>query len=201
MTIKSSLSFLLAGAALALALPGSAHAACEAGKSGSDLTGDEAQAVYECLSEDMAAGYAKGNKRWIPADYVANYRSWTLASKFPAAPGFHGERFLITWVNETGAAEYIKYAEDPAIPAGTLIAKESFSVNDEGKATTGPLFLMEKVAAGTSPETDDWYYMMVDAKGRPQAVNVVAACSECHQGNFGHQGGLGYPVEEARLGQ
>jgi len=30
-------------------------------------------------------------------------------------------------------------------------------------------------------------------------VPVVQACSECHMGNFGHQGGLGYPVEEARI--
>lgn len=119
----------------------------------------------------------------------------------PAAPGFHSGRFLNTWVNSVGAEEYLKYAENPTIPAGTVIAKESFGVSDEGKVSRGPLFFMEKVAAGTSPETDDWYYTMVSANGQPMAVNVISACSECHQGNFGDTGGLGYPVEEARIVQ
>ena len=33
------------------------------------------------------------------------------------------------------------------------------------------------------------------------AVPVITACSECHQGNFGFRGGLGYPDEEVRVGQ
>jgi len=176
-----------------------AHAACDPGKPGSDLTGDEAKAVYECIAADLHKGYATGDKRWIPAEFVNDYRGWTLASGFPAAPGFHGERFLVTWVNAAGADEYLKYAEDPSIPAGTVIAKESFGVNAAGKVEKGPLFLMQKVEAGVSPQTDDWYYMMVAPNGAPMAVEVVSACSDCHMGNFGHQGGLGYPVEEARI--
>ncbi|MEM9046007.1 MAG: hypothetical protein AAGC81_15065 [Pseudomonadota bacterium] len=57
---------------------------------------------------------------------------------------------------------------------------------------------MEKVAAGKSPKTDDWFYDVVSSKGSSQAVYVFSACSECHKGNFSEQGGLGYPVEEAR---
>lgn len=176
-----------------------AHAACDASKPGSELTGSEAQAVYDCLKDSLLAGYSKGNKRWIPMAYVKDYRSWTPASTFPAAPGFHGERFLLTYVNAVGAGQYLKYAEEGfTMPAGTVIAKESFAVNDKGKATPGPLFLMEKVAAGTSPQTNDWYYMMVAPNGAPQAVNVVEACHACHSG-FEARDGLGYPVEEARV--
>ncbi len=183
-----------------LTLGGTAQAAsCGPGKAGDDLTADEAQKVYDCLKEGLLKGYSKGKKRWIPAEYVEDYRSWTLVSSHPAAPGFHSNQFLVTYVNKVGADVYMDYAEDPVVPAGTLIAKESFSVNDKGKVRKGPLFFMEKVAAGKSPETNDWYYMMVDARGRPQAVNVITACHECHQENFGHQGGLGYPVEEARV--
>ncbi|GMG85300.1 hypothetical protein LNKW23_45180 [Paralimibaculum aggregatum] len=188
---------LAAGLVLAA---GAAEAACEAGKPGDELDGAEAGAVYDCLADAMHAGYRKKGKRWIPEAFVNDYRGWTKASAFPAAPGFHAGRFLVTWVNGAGAAEYMKYAEDPAIPAGTVIAKESFSVDDDGKARAGPLFLMQKVEAGTSPETDDWYYMMVAANGTPMAVEVISACSACHQGNYGFQGGLGYPVEEARIG-
>ncbi len=187
----------VAGSAL-LAAPG-AHAACNAGKNGAELTGAEAQAVYDCLKADMVAGYKKGNKRWIPKSYVEDYRGWSLASTFPAAPGFHGERYLITYVNSVGADEYLKYLDEGAkMPAGTLIAKESFSVNAKGKAKAGPLFIMEKAAAGKSPETNDWYYMMVAPNGRPQAVNVVQACHACHAG-FEGSDSLGYPVEEARV--
>lgn len=186
-------------AAAALLFSTGANAACDPGKAGDSLTGAEAEKVYECLSDKMHAGYKKGGKGWIDKSYVNDYRGWTRASSIPAAPGVHGDRFLITWVNKTGAAEYMKYAEEPDIPAGTLIAKESFSVNKKGKAVAGPLFLMEKTAKGKSPETDDWYYMMVAPNGKPMAVNVMAACSTCHQGAYGHQGGLGYPVEEARV--
>lgn len=196
-------AYFLMAAAFALAgLMGSAntaHATCSPGKAGYDLTGDEAQAVYECLAEDMKAGYESGPKRWIPAAYVEEYRDWVRASSFPAAPGFHGERFLVTWVNETGADAYMQYEEDPDIPAGTLIAKESFAVSENGTVQSGPLFFMEKVAEGVSPSTDDWYYMAVAPNGAPMAVDVQSACSQCHQGAYGHQGGLGYPVEEARI--
>lgn len=189
-----------ASALLAAASGGAAAAECDPGKPGDALTGEEAQAVYECLSDAMHEGYASGPKRWIPEEYVTDYRGWAEASRFPAAPGFHGGRFLTTWVNATGAAEYTRYApERGPMPAGTLIAKESFSVTDAGAARPGPLFLMEKVAEGTSPETGDWYYMMVSPGGAPVAVNVVQACASCHQGNFGASDGLGYPVEDARL--
>jgi len=194
------LSVWLGGAIASLVFTTSAHAACDVQKPGYELTGDETEAVYDCLKTDLQAGYQKGPKRWIPEAFVKDYPDWTKASAFPAAPGFHGGRFLVTYVNSIGADEYLKYKpENVVVPAGTQIAKESFAIDDDGKVTKGPLFLMEKVAAGKSPETDDWYYMMVAPNGSPQAVNVITACSECHQGNFGEQGGLGYPVEDARI--
>ncbi len=177
-----------------------AQAACDPGKPSYDLSPAEATALYDCLKDDLLAGYQQGDKRWIPAEYVANYRSWVPASAFPAAPGFHGERFLVTYVNEIGADEYLKFKEENVrIPAGTLIAKESFAVDEQGKVQNGPLFFMEKVEAGRSPQTDDWFYMAVAPNGAPMAMDVISACSECHQQNFGHQGGLGYPVPEARV--
>ncbi|CTQ58450.1 MAG: cytochrome P460 family protein [Roseibium album] len=190
----------LGGAIASLVFTTSAYAACDVNKPGYELTGDEAEAVYDCLKSDLQAGYQKGSKRWIPEAFVKDYPGWTKASAFPAAPGFHGGRFLVTYVNSIGADEYLKYKpENVSIPAGTQIAKESFAIDDDGKVTKGPLFLMEKVAAGKSPKTDDWYYMMVAPNGSPQAVNVFTACSECHLENFGEQGGLGYPVEDARI--
>ena len=194
----AALTFLLA--ACATEGSKSAKAECSVGKAGDELSLAEANTAYACIAESLHAGYKKGKKRWVNADHVANYRSWTQASTVPANPQMHGDRFLMTWVNSTGAAEYLKYAENPSIPVGTVLAKESFSVTDAGKVKKGPLFLMEKVAAGTSPKTDDWFYSMVSPKGVPQAINVFTACAECHQGNFSETGGLGYPVPEARVG-
>ena len=177
-----------------------AHAAsCDPGKPGDELTYAEANKVYECLKEDLYKGYQKGSKRWIPADNVKNYRDWTPVSTVPANPGFHGGRFLFTYVNATGAADYLKYAEEGVkMPAGTLIAKESFSVTGKGKVKKGPLFFMEKVADGKSPETKDWFYYAVAPSGKPMAVNVVKACYECHS-QFEARDHLGYPVDEARI--
>jgi hypothetical protein len=178
-------------------------ASCDPGKNGNDLTHEEAQAVYDCIADGLHAGYMKGDKRWIPSGYVADYRNWTPANTLPANPGFHGGRFLLTWVNGVGAAEYLKFAEDDAvnIPAGTVIAKESFAVNKKGKVQKGPLFIMEKRVAGVSPKTNDWYYMAVAPNGSPMAVNVMKACNECHMENYDYQGGLGYPDPEVRVGQ
>ena len=189
-----------ASALFLFATAGAQAAACDPGKPGDELSFDEAQKVYDCLKADLYAGYQKGNKRWVPVEHVEGYRDWTQVSKVPAAPGFHGGRFLFTYVNEVGAAEYMKYAEeDVKMPAGTLIAKESFAVNDKGEAKPGPLFFMQKTAAGTSPETNDWYYYAVAPNGAPMGVPVVQACHQCHNDNFGDRDGLGYPVEEARI--
>jgi hypothetical protein len=93
----------------------------------------------------------------------------------------------------------MQYAEDPQIPVGTMIAKESFQINDAGEVVHGPLFLMKKVPVEQSADTLGWHYMMVGADGQPQGIDPWTACKECHVGTFGHQGGLGYPVEEVRV--
>lgn len=201
-TLRTIVSTAAAAGILAIASAAQA-AGCDPGKDGDDLIFEEAQVVYDCIAADLHAGYMTGDKKWIPIGYVADYRSWTPANTLPANPGFHGGRFLLTWINDVGAEEYLKFAEEDAvnIPAGTVIAKESFSVTVAGKVKHGPLFIMEKRVAGTSPETNDWYYMAVAPNGMPMAVNVMKACNECHMENYGFQGGLGYPDPEVRVGQ
>ncbi|WP_420405217.1 cytochrome P460 family protein [Nisaea sp.] len=161
----------------------------------------DAQAVYDCLKGAMYENYNKGSKGWIPSEFVKDYRDWKLANTAPAAPGFHGERYLMTWVNPTGYDAYSEFRdEDVKIPVGTIIVKESFDVAEDGTAKAGPLFIMQKVEKDRSVETIDWFYMMVSPAGAPVAVDVISACSDCHKDNFGHQGGLGYPVPDVRVG-
>ncbi|MBC01270.1 MAG: hypothetical protein CML67_17195 [Rhodobacteraceae bacterium] len=198
MTMHSWTQTALAAGVFVLAA-GGAQAACDVDKPGSALTLMEAAKVYHCLEKELHAGYLQGDKRWIPSEFVTDYRSWKAASDFPAAPGFHGERYLVTFVNPVGEAEYMQFKEENVtMPAGSVLAKESFTVNDAGKVSKGPLFLMQKVAEGSSPATGDWYYMAITPDGLPMTMDVVSACSDCHQGNFGQRDGLGYPLEEAR---
>lgn len=196
--IATSLALFLVGCA-ANTDTASTSAECNVGKPGDELEIADAQAAYACIEAALHAGYKQGEKRWVNADHVNNYRGWTKAAIAPSNPQMHGDRFLFTYVNDIGAAMYLQYADNPTVPVGTVLAKESFEVDDTGKVTKGPLFLMEKAPAGSSPKSDDWYYSMVSAKGVPQAVNVFKACAECHQGNFGEQGGMGYPVEDVRI--
>ncbi len=192
------MSAIIRAAAILCLSAGAASADCRTTISADELTSAEAAGLYDCLKDDMLAGYSKGPKHWIPAEHVANYRSWVAASTAPAAPGQHGERFLMTWVNETGADAYMAFAEENvSIPAGTVIAKESFAVTEDGEAVPGPLFFMEKVRPGRSPETDDWFYMMVSANGAPVAVDVATACHACHAG-FAARDGVAYPDPEVR---
>ena len=191
---------LAAAAGLALLATPAAAAECTADKAGSEFGHEEAAQLYDCLADAMVEGYRQGDKKWIPAEFVDTYREWQKAATGPAAPGFHGGRFLLTWVNEAGYEEYVKYdTEGAEMPVGTVIAKESFEVSDTGEATPGPLFLMQKVEEEKTPETDGWYYMMVAPNGEPQAVPVMTACNECHAGFGDAQDYLGYPVEEVRI--
>jgi hypothetical protein len=193
---------LPAGAMLALLLaaPEGQASGCIAARPDTALAADEANAVYDCLQDILQEGYRQGDKRWIPAEYVEDYRSWTPASRYPAFSAAHGGRHLVTYVNQVGAQDYLRFSESEVeMPTGSLIAAESFSVDERGRAQPGPLFLMEKVEPGRSPQTDDWFYMAVAPNGSPMVMDVISSCGTCHQGQLGQRGGLGYPPAEARL--
>lgn len=199
-TLLGTAAALAAAASLASLSAPAAAQDCTAGKAGAELSLEEAASVYDCLAEAMFQGYQQGDKHWIPEEFVAEYRDWQPTGTGPAAPGPHGDRFLLTWVNDVGFEAYTEFAtEDAQMPAGTIIAKESFEVGEDGAAKAGPLFLMQKVGEGLSPETEGWWYMMVAPNGEPQAVEVMSACNECHSAFGPGQDFLGYPVEEVRV--
>ena len=61
---------------------------------------DEAQvnALYDCLKEKMATGYAKEGD-----EVGSNYRTWTASATRPAVAGPHGNRLLNTFANDVAA--------------------------------------------------------------------------------------------------
>lgn len=186
--------FALTAAAAMLLTAGSAHAQdCSIDKDPYDLTGDEITAIYACVSEALVAGYQNGDN-----PVAAVYRDWTATATRPGLAGPHGERFLMTYANDIGADTYMQYAfEDVEMPAGSVLAKESFRFSDEGAMRRGPLFIMEKVAAGTADDYDNWVYSAVQPNGNAMGISQ-AFCHDCHVA-YSDQDNLGYPLEEVRI--
>ena len=61
-------------------------------------------------------------------------------------------RLVDTYVSAGGIAAYLD--DEAAIPVGTVLVKTSM----EADGTPGPLFVMEKRAAGADADRDDWAY-------------------------------------------
>ncbi len=159
-----------------------------------DLDDAGVHALYDCIKDEMAAAYAKEGH-----EVGSVFRDWAPTATRPALPGIHGERFLNTFVNDTGAEEYLKFAtEGVHMPAGSIIAKESIQIGKGGKASVGPLFIMTKLDAGGAPEFGDWLYGGVQPNGKVMNVSQQF-CHDCHVA-YEDQDALGYPLEEVRIG-
>jgi hypothetical protein len=153
-------------------------------------------ALYDCLKEKMATGYAKGGD-----ETGTNFRSWTVTSTRPAVAGAHSNRFLQTFANDIAAEQYLKFAEEGvAMPVGSILAKESFGISKK-KLTgrVGPLFTMVKLEAGGASEYGDWLYGGIQPNGKPLKIKQ-SFCHDCHAG-WEEQDFLAYPLEEVRVSQ
>jgi len=161
-----------------------------------DLEGADIVALYECLSEKMAAGYAKEGD-----EIGSNFRSWTPTATRPAIEGSHGTRILNTFANDIAAEQYLKFEEEGVVmPVGSILAKESISISvKKKKARPGPLFIMTKMETGSIPETSDWLYAGLQPNGKVMKVKQ-SFCHDCHQA-YEDQDALAYPVEEVRITQ
>lgn len=178
-------------AAAALAAPAAAQEACTLPAERHAMTDAQVDALYACMSGRMVEGYRAGG------DPVAMaYRGWTPAGTRPAVAGVHGDRFLMTFVNDVAAGQYLRYAEgDFEMPVGSVLAKEMIGVRDTGEARRAPLLIMTKV--DDAPDTDGWRYSGVQPTG--EALNVSQSfCHDCHSA-FDASDSMGYPVESVRI--
>lgn len=98
----------------------------------------------------------------MPADPAATYgplevgADWSTYAKVNTTPfksETHGGRLVDTYVNAAGLAAY-QAGED--LPVGAVVVKTS----QEDDGTAGPLFVMEKRAAGFNPEHGDWWFAL-----------------------------------------
>ena len=119
-------------------------------------TGCRGAAVGPAAGHPAAATAGAGEDVFGPLEVGADYARYRKLTDRPFQSLDHGNRWVDVYVNAIGADAYLSGA---AIPIGTIVVKPSWQ-NDDGRASSvpGPVFVMEKRAAGYAPEHDDWYF-------------------------------------------
>ena len=147
-----------------------------------ELTSAEAKAAYDCLRPEITAAYAKAG-----VTQVAEYSGWTNVAARPYQSDTHGNRYVNNFVNKNGAFRYSRFEDGGAMPAGTVIAKDSFTARPDGGLAVGPLFVMEKQPGGFNSDSGNWRYTMVMPNGsvmgmtKGQGDANVKFCNTCHK--------------------
>lgn len=136
-----------------------------------------------------------------PFETGADYLSYVRVTRKPFLSLVHGNRWVHVYVNKIGADAYVK---GTPIPVGTIIVKASW-LDDRGRPSSipGPVYVMEKRAAGYAPAQDDWYYAIRWDHPTASALKVyggpvywrgkspkVKFCYDCHDDYDRSLGGL-----------
>jgi len=85
------------------------------------------------------------------------------------------------------SAGYSAIADGGKMPAGAILAKDSFAITEDGDVYAQSLFLMEKLPAGASEATGDWRYVMITPAGETygdtmgESPEKVDFCHDCHK--------------------
>lgn len=157
-----------------------------------ELDDEELAELYACLMQTLGEQAATGTAspaNWVTADRPegAAFLGWTNFALAPYQSGTHGMRFATNHVNPVGAEAYGRYEAIGEMPVGGIVAKPTFSVMPDGEAKLETLFLMERAATGSLPESNDWIYTSINADGslwgRTGGFNSdgMAFCVICHQ--------------------
>jgi hypothetical protein len=123
---------------------------------------------------------------FAPLEVGADYATYTKLTDKPFLSLDHGNRYVDVYVNAIGLAAYESQAP---IPTGTVVVKV---------AHDGPIYVMEKRAAGSAPDRDDWWYAIWwatpdDAKyggpiywrGKSKRVDYCVACHADYDRSLG----------------
>ncbi|SDX45667.1 Cytochrome P460 [Ruegeria halocynthiae] len=169
---------LVSVAGFAQSIDQDAHLAIE---NPANLSKEDAQSHYRSLSRRMERGYAAAQ-----LDLLMNYQAWPLFNDAPYISATHGQRYVNSYANRM-AHNYGTLQEGEVLPVGSVLAKDSMTVTDEGNVHPGALFVMEKLPAGSNPDTADWRYIMVMPDGSLFGdtmgfrASEVEYCHVCHE--------------------
>jgi hypothetical protein len=144
------------------------------------LSDADAVSIYDRIRDDMVAAY-----RLSRISVTDRYHTWRRYNRAPYLSATHGDRYINNYANAE-AKPYGQNGEAP-MPAGAVLAKDSFTVTAQGDVFTGPLFLMEKMVPGFAPEARDWRYTMIMPDGslfgttNGEGSERMAFCANCHE--------------------
>lgn len=144
------------------------------------LSAPEAEAIYDGLRQEMARRYAASGDATAAA-----YQGWTRFNTAPYGSSTHGRRYVNNYANDV-AWGYGRAEEAGRLPVGSVIAKDSFVVTDDGGIQPGPLFVMEKMPAGFNYVSGDWRYSVITGAGElagrtaGPGAERVEFCISCH---------------------
>jgi hypothetical protein len=162
------------------------------------LSDADALSIYDRIRDDMAAAYR------LSGDPVARqFHSWRRYNRAPYLSATHGDRYINNYANAV-AKTYGREGGGP-LPAGAVLAKDSFTVTRQGDVFTGPLFLMEKMPPGSSAATRDWRYTMIMPDGSlfgttdGEGGEKVEFCATCHATAGAEADDLFFVPEEYRV--
>jgi hypothetical protein len=143
------------------------------------LSDADALSIYDRIRDEMVSAYR------LSRDPVATqFYKWRRYNRVPYLSATHGDRYINNHANAK-AKTYGRGDAGP-MPAGAVLAKDSFTVTRQGDVFTGPLFIMEKMAPGFSAATRDWRYTMIMPDGslfgttNGEGSDKVEFCASCH---------------------
>jgi len=157
----------------------------------------EAIAVYQNIRKELHRGYALAR-----LGAVAGFGAWQRYNTAPYISATHGQRYVNNYANAQ-ARDYGRFEEAECLPAGSVLAKDSFTVTRSGDVYGGALFVMEKMPAGFNPASHDWRYTMIMPDGslfgttKGEGDARVRFCVSCHESASHHQ--LFFVPEEYRV--
>ncbi len=162
------------------------------------LSTADALAIYAEIADQMARGYGGADN---PA--AGEYLKWRQYNKAPFRSATHGNRYVNNYGNGL-ADDYVKMDSTVRMPAGAVLAKDSFTVTPKGRSGVGPFFLMEKMAKGFLKASGDWRYTLILPSGQVvgttngRGSGNVKFCIECHVAVAGEQDSMFFLPEEFR---
>ena len=137
----------------------------------------EAGLIYRRLSAAIEAAYRRA--------VGGGYRDWRRFNTAPYLSSTHGQLYVNNYANQAGAA-YGRYERGGPLPEGAVLIKDSVRATADGETTPGPIFVMEKMAAGFNYVSGDWAYSVIGPEGEVwgttngAGAERVEFCIGCH---------------------
>ena len=127
-------------------------AACGGGGKSGTTPGDEKMGKMDSAMMSNKAMPIDDASKYGALEVGADWKSYTKLNKASFKSETHGGRMVDTYVNNVGLEAFKKGEE---MPVGSIIVKTSKDADD---GSEGPVFVMEKRAAGFNKDHGDWWF-------------------------------------------